>query len=144
MSITNGGLVSSEGFAYIAPLAGASGVVTVDGANSTWALYNTGKLLIGTDVGASGNGGTALLQATNGGTVIVNNDALTSNGVVVGTSGTVTGNGTVTINATSIASRLMNVHGTLAPTGTLTLHSYLSLNSDATTVCNVTPRRRTG
>jgi T5SS/PEP-CTERM-associated repeat protein len=62
MSITNGGLVSSEGFAYIAPLAGASGVVTVDGANSTWALYNTGKLLIGTDVGASGNGGTALLK----------------------------------------------------------------------------------
>ena len=144
MTITNGGVVESERFAYIAPenggrLAPSSGVVTVDGANSVWAISGTSaKLSIGAD-GFSNNGGTALLTVTNGGSVIVNNGAVTTVPVVVGTSGTLTGNGTVTINANGIASRVVAVNGTLAPTGTLTLNSHLSLNEPATTVCNVTP-----
>lgn len=93
-SITNGGIVTSPGFAYIA-LEGdgtpgsvsSNGSVTVDGANSTWTV-NGGRLFVGGNSGGT-PGGTALLSVTNGGEVIVNNQfAAVPAGLPVGISGT--------------------------------------------------------
>jgi T5SS/PEP-CTERM-associated repeat protein len=145
VSIVNGGVVYSKGYAYIAPEVGASGTVTVDGADSTWQVGSTdnqayyGKLLVGADQG-SPDGGTAILSVTNGGSVIVTNGFASSTGVTVGSSGTLTGNGSLTVSAGSFVSRLTNVFGTLAPSGgTLQLNGNLSLSSGALTLCTVTP-----
>jgi T5SS/PEP-CTERM-associated repeat protein len=145
MSITNGGLVVTQGYAYIALLgasgtAGSSGAVTVDGAGSTWTIGGAGipRLFVGGN-NAEFQGGTALLSVTNGGAVIVNPGQVGLIGAFVGVSGTVTGNGSLTLQGAGQA-RLMNAKGTLAPTGTLTINGNLLLQSTATTLCNVTPQ----
>ena len=139
MDITNGGLVYSTGFAYIAPLAGSSGTVTVDGAGSAWNLTDEGKLLIGAPSFGS-DGGTALLNVINGANIIITNSFAGANSVTVGTSGTLTGNGTLTVNGDGPnASRRVSVSGTLAPRGTFTINGTLAVNSLSSTECGVTP-----
>jgi len=89
----------------------------------------------------NGNGGTALLSITSGGTVQVYNNN-TEYSVTVGSSGTLTGNGTIT----TPSEPTVDVFGTLAPSsGTLSIGggaytSNLKLESSATTACNVVPQ----
>jgi hypothetical protein len=89
----------------------------------------------------NGDGGTALLSITNGGTVTVYNNG-NENAVTVGLLGTLTGNGTIT----TVVEPTVDVFGTLAPSsGTLSIGgsaytSNLKLESSATTACNATPQ----
>jgi T5SS/PEP-CTERM-associated repeat protein len=62
LSITHGGSVSSSTVGYIGYVPGSTGVVTVDGAGSTWT--NSGDLYVG-------NGGNGTLSITGGGAVTV-------------------------------------------------------------------------
>lgn len=146
LSITNGGKVISDGYAYIALLGGdvvnSNGAVTVDGVGSSWTLNGQlPRLFIGGNNTNTLEGGTALLRVTNGGTVIVNslnNDVLIP--FNVGISGTLTGNGTITANGrATLQSRLVNVRGTLAPEGTFHINGNLALANTATMLCNITP-----
>ena len=98
LSIANGGsVISRDGFSAgsnIGLYSGSTGVVTVDGANSTWA---TGPLTVG-----SRGGGT--LSITNGGTVdsIISSFGDTRIGQYSGSSGMVTvdGSGSIWMNTT--------------------------------------------
>ena len=148
LTITNGGTVVSDGYAYIALLGdgvaggvNSNGAVTVDGAGSTWTLGGTlPRLFIGGSNSGNLEGGTALLSVTNGGVVTVNSPPMAGAfAISVGISGTVTGNGTITANGASLNSRRVIVNGTLAPTGTLHLNGNLVLVSRATMLCSVTP-----
>lgn len=116
------------------------GTVTVDGAGSTWTIgYYCGdfRLLVGAS-DANTDGGIALLNITNGGAVVVNNNSTFNNAVTVGLSGTLAGNGTLTINGSTFFATQAIVRGSLAPTGTLHINGSLGLTQDATTVTNVT------
>jgi T5SS/PEP-CTERM-associated repeat protein len=147
LSITNGGYVAG-GRAYIATMGGvpqivnSSGAVTVDGANSTWRLYgDPATVYIGGTNALTPAGGTALLNITNGGTVIVNNPLAGYTSINVGISGTLAGNGTmIAMGTQNFPAWLVQVRGTLAPNGTFTIDGHLALDNDrAGTVCNVTP-----
>jgi hypothetical protein len=118
----------------------------VDGANangnSTWHIGDlfTAHSVFFVGGNENGNGGTALLSITNGGTVIVQNNG-GDHSVTVGPSGTVTGNGTLT----TPTEPTVDVKGTLAPSGTLSIGgsvytSNLILENGAMTACNVTPQ----
>jgi fibronectin-binding autotransporter adhesin len=145
LNISNGGSVESIGENYIAALQGefatSDGSVTVTGSGSIWQIGNVDKLssrlfVSGTE---NGDGGTALLSITSGGTVQVYNNS-TDHSVAVGSSGTLTGNGILT----TPSEPTVDVFGTLAPNWTLTIGasgdtSNLKLESSATTQCNVTP-----
>ncbi len=129
VSITNGGLVSTDVGAEIASFAGSNGAVTVDGTNpdgrkSTWTVIGGGMYVGGTNTSA---GGTGLLTVTNGAQV-------TAASVYVYKSGTLTGNTTVsTTNG-------VTVEGTIEPNWTLTISSDLTFATQiATMQCNVTP-----
>ena len=115
----------------------SNGTVTVDGEDSIWRVK--GRLYIGAIPNSDTDGGTALLNVTNGGAVTVFNDFFSVPGVNVGASGTLTGNGTVTVTGTTSFSRQAAVRGTLAPTGTLEIKGNLHLDEAATTLCHVTP-----
>jgi T5SS/PEP-CTERM-associated repeat protein len=136
MIIRNGGSVSGRAsLGYAAhQLSTSSGTATVDGAGSTWTVKH--KLEVGGPTFIGGFSAPGLLSVTNGGTVIASPPLSIYINLLAEDSGTVTGNGTIkTIGGTMQTV----VHGTLAPSGTLTLYSELQLNSTATTVCNVTP-----
>lgn len=150
LSIASGGTVASA-LGYIATLKGAgqivdsNGAVTVDGLGSSWTIGNrNSRLFIGGTNNATTEGGTALLNVTNGATVTVNNPppmALNSTAISVGISGTLTGDGTITANGTNYLNMLMAVKGTLAPSSELKLVSNVALDLNSTTVCNVTPEQ---
>jgi T5SS/PEP-CTERM-associated repeat protein len=136
MAISNGGVISTTFAADIAAIAGSSGQVAVDGANSKWEVYG-GMYVGGTK---SGPGGTGLLIVNNQGIV----EALgvpNSPGVVhVYQSGTLTGNSTV------VATNGTTIEGTIAPPGrydTLTIGGDLTIASNTlgsapTMQCTVT------
>jgi len=96
MNVTGGGQVSNTGDAYLAAFAGSSGIATVDGAASAWTVsdYDDGDFA-GLYVGYGGN---ASLSVTNGGVV---NAAQATNGINVGTSGSIFGSGTLVGNVAS-------------------------------------------
>jgi T5SS/PEP-CTERM-associated repeat protein len=143
LTISNGGLVQS-GSGYIAAStsssAASNGSVTVAGSSSAWQIGDLNTLHSVLFVGGNenGDGGTALLSITNGGTVTVqdNGNELSA---TVGPSGTVTGNGTLDTSSSKFQ-QLTDVYGTLAPNWTLTIGGNLRLESIATTNCNVTPQ----
>ena len=147
LSITSGGNVAS-GSGYIAASTSVSatsnGSVTVDGANangnSTWHIGDLNTLHSVLFVGGNenGDGGTALLSITNGGSVTVQDNG-NETSATVGPSGTVTGNGTLDTSSSKFQ-QLTDVKGTLAPNWTLTIGGNLSLESSATMQCNVTPQ----
>ena len=143
LSITNGGYVTS-GSGYIAAStsssAASNGSVTVAGSGSAWQigdLYTLHSVLF---VGGNenGDGGTALLSITNGGTVTVQDNG-NETSATVGPSGTVSGNGTLDTSISKFQ-QLTDVKGTLAPNWTLTIGGNLTLESSATMQCNVTPQ----
>ena len=79
LNITRGGTVNSSTQCYIADTQGGSGVVTVDGAGSTW-TNSYGFIAVGYPVNPFGNGGgSGRLNITGGGTV-------TADGVWIGSS----------------------------------------------------------
>jgi len=151
LQITNGGTVSSEA-GFIAFLGGVSsivqstGTVTVDGENSAWTLGGCidWRLSVSGPPYTSDDGGTAILSVTNGGQVIVNNP-LGGGGTpvtFVGISGTLTGGSAIIVNGIGRFPSAVNIAGTLAPTGTLTVKGSLVLSShdgSATTLCYATP-----
>ncbi|MDQ6656347.1 MAG: hypothetical protein M3Y80_11100 [Verrucomicrobiota bacterium] len=147
LSITNGGKVFSE-LGYIASVANpleqraSNGMVTVDGAGSTWTIGTCNddyRLFVGASED-SHSGGTAVLNITNGGAVVVNDQTIVVIPVTVGLSGTLTGNGTLTMNGLTFYSRQAVIYGTLAPSGMFTINGNLGLASSATTLSNVTPQ----
>ena len=140
LNITNGATVTSA-FGYVAALGGelvdSNGAVTVDGEGSAWVVNadctGTSRLFIGGT--ATSDGGTALLNVTNGGTVIASSHA-PSGGVKVGISGTLADQGGTVLMYGQAPYAV--VRGTLAPER-LRIDGYLSLTSTATTLSNVTP-----
>jgi autotransporter family porin len=122
------------------------GSVTVIDPGTTWNIGDfTGlaQLLIGIGPGGA-NGGTGLLLVAGGGRVQVNNLSSQTPAVLIGPSGTLTGDGTVELRNGS--STVMEVRGTIAPSGgggTLTIGGDLSFiiaaPGDAPTMeCTVT------
>lgn len=148
--ITNGGTVASR-WGDIAATANtqppnSNGSVTVSGAGSTWIISsscgNPAKLFIGGSETENGDdpGGTALLNVTNGGEVIVDNQTNQAS-IHVGPSGTLAGNGNIktVYHAPDGLDTVVAVSGTLAPSGTLSIDGDLFLNGIATTLCSVIP-----
>lgn len=125
LTITNGGVVTTNFGGFIGASVGSNGAVTVDGTNSTWTI-NGDSVGAGMYVGGTNqsSGGTGLLTVTSGGTV-------SAAVVYLYKSGTLTGNGTVKgTNGTTI-------EGTLGPSGTLTITGNLSFGQFANMRCNV-------
>lgn len=101
LTITNGGPVSTTFGADIGAVAGSSGSVSVDGANSQWTISGT-LYLAGT---INGDGGTGLLTVTNSGTVTAANVHLYKPGTLAGNATVSTTNGT-TVDGTVSPNRL--------------------------------------
>lgn len=135
----------SSGFGYISrggpgEAIDSNGAVKVDGVNSTWTIASPCGASARLFVGGTGTtqGGTALLNLTNNGAVVVNNPA-NQIAVKVGISGTLTGSGTIQSNGVTYLGALTAVQGTLAPIGTLKINEHLGLSSSAAMICNVIP-----
>jgi hypothetical protein len=148
LEIINGGTVTC-GFGFIAALFGdgvraaSNGVVTVDGASSSWTVEpanGNNVLFIGGMDSTTDNGGTGLLSITNGGLVTVIHSG-GSYAARVGTSGTLTGNSMLTLSSPghpeNYAAAGIVVRGTVAPTRELTIDGSLLYQAPASTVCDV-------
>ncbi len=143
--IKGGAHVNNIG-SYIGAAANSFGSVTVIGEGSRWFIshyfpgigYIGARLFIGGD--GVNPGGTALLNVTDGGSVVVLNDHTFTRAITVHASGTITGNGTVTTTPLGLGTGLTYIQGTLIPSaGTLTFTHNLELTLQANTICNVTP-----
>jgi hypothetical protein len=112
----------------------------VTGLNSQWQIgnisYVSGRLFVGGN--ENGDGGTALLSITNGGSVFVTN-AASSYSVKVGPSGTLSGNGTLYTTSSTVP--LTTVTGTLKPSGgQLAIAGDLTFSTTTAAMqCNVVP-----
>ena len=149
LTINNGGTINCR-HGYIAKVANptkptSTGSVKVKGSPSTWTVYDddacpgAGLFIGAADV--NGVGGTATLEVSDGGKiVVVRQNTVSDPAVVVGDSGTVTGNGAFYIDQGRPSSKLVKVFGTLKPSGVLQIKGNLVLDATrSTTVCGLTP-----
>lgn len=128
LTIKNGGVFNTTFGADIGAVAGSNGSASVDGANSLWAIMNSGVLYLAGTI--NGDGGTGLLTVTNSATV-------TAGTVHLYKSVTLTGNGTISMGS---GSGTATVDGTLAPNWTLTITGNVTFSNIAAAMqCNVTP-----
>jgi T5SS/PEP-CTERM-associated repeat protein len=108
LNITNGGRVFNWNAAYVGSSSGSSGVVTVDGAGSTWEIgyvYSSGSTL------TVGDYGSGVLNITNGGAVTVAGAFWDTTTRVSSSSGTINfDNGTLTTK--TLYSDLCDLTGT--------------------------------
>ncbi len=125
LQITGGGSVTADGAAYVGHQDGGDGTLSVSGAGSVL-LVGASLLggLLGTDTLFVGDGGTGLLQISDG--------ALVSAGTVeVDSLGSVSGSGTID-GAVDNAGTITATGGTLKITGAVTGAGTISIDSNAT------------
>lgn len=150
LDITNQGTVLTT-HGYIAALQNptrpnSTGTVKIQ--NSIWHLKpecgNSAGVYIGCTAPctpASGQGGTGLLSLDSSSTLEVEGNNVDAPGINVGLSGTLSGSGLVyLLFGSTQLSDTVNVYGTVAPTGTLTIQGNLKLNPQASTNFHVTPQ----
>jgi T5SS/PEP-CTERM-associated repeat protein len=120
LSITNGGSASTangpNSSSYIGYSPGSTGVVTVDGAGSTWT--NTGYGYLGSGDVYVGNSGSGAVNITNGGTVSVS--GTTYVGFALGSTGTInfgTNGGTLTTKSLCASPSQLAGTGTINTSG---------------------------
>ena len=138
LTITNGARINSR-HGYVAAVQNPSrpasnGNVKVTGSGTIWRIYddydNPECMGAGLFIGAAdsnGLGGTASVEVSDGGSIVVYRESADP-GVVVGLSGSLTGNGTLLMDEGISSSKLVRVYGTLAPVGALTIQGNLDLN----------------
>ena len=150
LAITNQGTVLTT-HGYIAALQNPTrpnshGTVKI--ANSIWHLKPECGSSAGVYIGCtapctptSGQGGTGLLDFDSSSTLEVEGNSVDAPSVNVGLSGTLTGSGFVyLLFGSTQLSETVNLLGTLAPAGALTIHGNLTFYGKATTTFNVTPQ----
>jgi T5SS/PEP-CTERM-associated repeat protein len=152
LSIGNGGHLNGR-YAYVAPLLNlgspnSNGIVNVKGSGAVLRVYDSidnpgAGLFIGCTATSQGVGGTATVNVSDGGSIIVYRAGSNDPGVTVGLSGTLTGNGILFMDLGVPSSKTVKVFGTLAPGKSLTINGNLDLapeTNTASTVCQVNPQ----